>query len=106
MLRSEVRGQRLTHTDAAIETHGQPGHALTPEGALGVDTVAVHAHPLGLALIDVYQHETSETRPETGGDKARGRRRQGPRQEETRPEAGGEKARGRRRQGQREEDMG
>lgn len=44
------------HTDASVEPHRHPRHTLTPEGALRVHTVSVHAHPRSLTLINVYTH--------------------------------------------------
>lgn len=40
-------------TDAAIQTHGQTSHTLTPEGPLRIHTVAVHTDPWSLTLINV-----------------------------------------------------
>lgn len=42
------------HADASVQAYGQPRHTLTAEGALRVDTAAVHTHPRSLTLIDVY----------------------------------------------------
>lgn len=44
------------NTDTSIEAHCHPGHTLTAERPLGVHTVAVHAHPRSLTLINVYTH--------------------------------------------------
>lgn len=46
-------------TDTSVQAHCHPRHALTPEGALGVHTVSVHAHPRSLTLINVYTHAPS-----------------------------------------------
>lgn len=47
------------HTDASVQSHCHPGHTLTPEGALGVHTVTVHAHPGSLTLINIYTHAST-----------------------------------------------
>lgn len=44
------------HTDASVEAHCHPGHALAPEGALRVHTVSVHTHPWSFTLVNVYAH--------------------------------------------------
>lgn len=43
----------LTNTDPSIQAHCHPGHTLTAEGPLGIDTVAIHANARSLTLINV-----------------------------------------------------
>lgn len=43
----------LTDTDASVQAHRHPGHALAAERPLRVDASTIHAHSRGLAFIDV-----------------------------------------------------
>lgn len=52
-------------TDTPIQAHGHPSHTLAAEGALGVHTVAVHAHPWSLTLINVYTHASTGVQQES-----------------------------------------
>lgn len=51
--------------DATIQAHGHPGHTLTAEGSLRVDTVSVHTHARSLTLINVYTHASTGVQQES-----------------------------------------
>lgn len=52
----------LTDTDASVQTHRHPGHALTAEWTLRVDAATVHAHSRGLAFVGVWARERERVR--------------------------------------------